>query len=189
MSTLKERYARILVMATIRQQRFADLCAGGVDPETDDPLTTTDAYALAGYSVSNMSRNAQRVEACRLLQNKAVSDLVDAERARIKASKDRIATRQEMLVISDSERVLTKLSSWLDGAECSSSQIRSAELLARINGLLTQSVEISSKERTAAEIENLLTAKLAAIESEIVDIEAESIEVDSEELKTSDAVH
>lgn len=176
-------------MATLRQQRFAELVAAGVDPETDQPLTTTDAYALAGYAVANMSRNAQRVEACRLLQNKAVSDLVDAERARIKASKDRIATRQEMLVISDSERVLTKLRSWLDGAECSSSQIRSAELLARINGLLTQSVEISSKERTAAEIENLLTAKLAAIESEIVDIEAESIEVDSEELKTSDAVH
>ena len=178
-------------MATIRQKRFAVLCAGGVDPATDDPLTTTDAYALAGYSVANMSRNAQRVEACRLLQNKAVSDLVSVERKRIKASKDRIANQQEILVLSDSERVLTKLRSWLDGSEeASSSQIRSAELLAKCSGMMRTDISIENKARTAAEIENLLLVKLAAIESEIIEIEpASSIEVDSEELKTSDAVH
>ena len=169
-------------MATIRQKRFAVLCAGGVDPATDDPLTTTDAYALAGYSVANMSRNAQRVEACRLLQNKAVSDLVSVERKRIKASKDRIANQQEILVLSDSERVLTKLRSWLDGEEASSSQIRSAELLAKCVGMMKTDISIENKSRTAAEIENLLLVKLAAIESEIIEIEpAESIEVESEE--------
>ena len=149
-------------MATEKQKRFARLIANGCD-ENNDPVTATDAYTLAGYK-ELFPRNAQRVEACRLLASKTIGELIDVERKIISQNQEKIRKKQELLVLSDSQRVLDKLRTWIDGEiEATSSQLRSAELLARVSGMMRTDISIESKERSSSEIESLLEAKLASI--------------------------
>ena len=149
-------------MATEKQKRFAKLIANGCD-EDNNPVTATDAYTLSGYK-ELFPRNAQHVEACRLMSSDIVMELIETERAGIAKIEKKIQKKQELLTLSDTQRVLDKLRTWIDGeVEASSGQLRSAELLARVSGMMRTDISIETKERSASEIESLLESKLAAL--------------------------
>ena len=177
-------------MATEKQKRFAKLIANGCDKE-GKPINATDAYVEAGYKALT-PRNAQGVEACRLIANDTVSGLIEEERAVIRKFEKKVQKKQEILTLSDTQRVLDKLRTWIDGdIEASTSQLRSAELLARVSGMLRTDISIENKERSSSEIEDLLNSKLAAL-SVIVEDEVESVTAEDEEssIKTyKDSMH
>jgi hypothetical protein len=109
-----------------------------------------------------------------------VMELIEIERAGIAKAEKKIQKKQELLVLSDTQRVLDKLRTWIDGdIEASSSQLRSAELLARVSGMMRTDISIETKERSASEIEGLLESKLAALAEEGI------IEEDKEEEQLS----
>jgi len=176
-------------VATEKQKRFAKLIANGCDKE-GKPITATDAYEEAGYKA--LSQNAQGVEACRLITNDTVSRLIDEERVVIKKFEKKVQKKKEILALSDTQRVLDKLRTWIDGdIEASTSQLRSAELLARVSGMLRTDISIENKERSSSEIENLLNSKLAALSAVVDD---DMVPVDSEDKESSikshkDSVH
>ena len=177
-------------MATEKQKRFAKLIANGCDKE-GKPINATDAYVEAGYKALN-PRNAQGVEACRLIVSDTVARLIEEERASIRKFEKKVQKKQEILTLSDTQRVLDKLRTWIDGdIEASTSQLRSAELLARVSGMLRTDISIENKERSSSEIEDLLNSKLAAL-SVIVEDEIESVTAEDEEssIKTyKDSMH
>ena len=111
-------------MATQKQQRFAKLVARGSDSD-GTPITIVDAYGAAGYQVLG-SRKATQVEACRLLASDTVQSLVEQEREVLRKSEEKVRKSQEVLVISDSQRVLDKLRAWIEGEEATTSQLTSA---------------------------------------------------------------
>ena len=177
-------------MATEKQKRFAKLIANGCD-KAGKPINATDAYVEAGYKALN-PRNAQGVEACRLIVNDTVARLIEEERASIRKFEKKVQKKQEILTLSDTQRVLDKLRTWIDGdIEASTSQLRSAELLARVSGMLRTDISIENKERSSSEIEGLLNSKLAAL-SAIVEDEIEPVHSEDEEspVKTyKDSMH
>jgi len=177
-------------VATEKQKRFAKLIANGCDKD-GKPINATDAYVEAGYKAL-YPRNAQGVEACRLIANDTVSGLIEEERAVIRKFEKKVQKKQEILTLSDTQRVLDKLRTWIDGdIEASTSQLRSAELLARVSGMLRTDISIENKERSSSEIEDLLNSKLAAL-SVIVEDEVESVTAEDEEssIKTyKDSMH
>jgi len=177
-------------VATEKQKRFAKLIANGCDKD-GKPINATDAYVEAGYKAL-YPRNAQGVEACRLIANDTVSGLIEEERASIRKFEKKVQKKQEILTLSDTQRVLDKLRTWIDGdIEASTSQLRSAELLARVSGMLRTDISIENKERSSSEIEDLLNSKLAAL-SVIVEDEVESVTAEDEEssIKTyKDSMH
>ena len=91
-------------MATEKQKRFAKLIANGCD-EDNNPVTATDAYTLSGYK-ELFPRNAQHVEACRLMSSDTVMELIETERAGIAKidisieTKERSASEIESLLES-----------------------------------------------------------------------------------------
>jgi len=176
-------------VATEKQKRFAKLIANGCDKE-GKPITATDAYEEAGYKA--LSQNAQGVEACRLITNDTVSRLIDEERVVIKKFEKKVQKKKEILALSDTQRVLDKLRTWIDGdIEASTSQLRSAELLARVSGMLRTDISIENKERSSSEIEGLLNSKLAALSAMVDD---DMVSIDSEDEESSikshkDSVH
>ena len=155
---------RLRGMATARQKAFARLVARGTD-DIGQPITLVDAYEAAGYKALT-PRNAQRVEACRLMASRTVSELIEHERVLLQQSEKRIQQKQEVLVLRDSERVLEKLRDWMDGiTEATNSEIRAAELLGKSAGLFQTNINVETKTRSVSEIESLLEAKLAALTS------------------------
>jgi len=179
-----------IYVATEKQKRFAKLIANGCN-KAGKPINATDAYVEAGYKALN-PRNAQGVEACRLIVNDTVARLIEEERAVIRKFEQKVQKKQEILTLSDTQRVLDKLRTWIDGdIEASTSQLRSAELLARVSGMLRTDISIENKERSSSEIEDLLNSKLAAL-SVIVEDEVESVTAEDEEssIKTyKDSMH
>ena len=166
-------------VATEKQKRFAKLVANGCDKD-GSPITATDAYVEAGYK-ELLPRHSQRVEASRLVASDTVSQLIEEEMALIKKFENKIQKNQEILILSDSQRVLDKLRTWIDGdIEASTSQLRSAELLARISGMLRTDISIETKERSSSEIKDLLTSKLASL-SEIGVVEENQEDEEEEE--------
>ena len=139
---------------TKKQREFARLVASG-------DYSIVESYQQAGYTI--LSRAAQRVEACRLLSSETVSALVELERAKLAKTRARIEKNQEAMVLSDSQRILDKLRIWLDGEAASTSQLKSAELLAKISGMLRTEVSIETKERDSETISLELEQKLAAL--------------------------
>tara|TARA_R110002095_G_scaffold17093_1_gene20380 strand:- start:475 stop:1020 length:546 start_codon:yes stop_codon:yes gene_type:complete len=177
-------------VATEKQKRFAKLIANGCDKD-GKPITAIDAYVEAGYKELK-PRNAQGVEACRLIASDTVSNLIEEERVLIKKFEQKVQKKQEILTLSDTQRVLDKLRTWIDGdIEASTSQLRSAELLARVSGMLRTDISIENKERSSSEIEGLLNSKLAAL-SAIVEDNDELVNTEDEEstIKTyKDSMH
>ena len=147
-------------MATQKQQKFAKLVACGMND--GQPITILDSYSKAGYQVLG-SRKATQVEACRLLASDTVQSLVEQERELLRKSEEKVRKSQEILVISDSERVLDKLRKWIEGEDATTSQLRSAELLGKAASLFQNNLNIETKPRSSAEIESLLQAKLASL--------------------------
>ena len=147
-------------MATQKQQKFAKLVACGMND--GQPITILDSYSKAGYQVLG-SRKATQVEACRLLASDTVQSLVEQERELLRKSEEKVRKSQEILVISDSERVLDKLRKWIEGEDATTSQLRSAELLGKAASLFQNNLNIETKQRSSAEIESLLRAKLTSL--------------------------
>jgi hypothetical protein len=114
---------------------------------------------------------------------------VEQEREVLRKSEEKIRKSQEVLVISDSERVIGKLRKWIEGEEASTSQIRSCELMARIAGMLRTDISIETKQRSSAEIEVLLAKKLekfAALSSGSVDDDFDGADTDIGEIEIED---
>ena len=187
MGLLRAYVLDFMAMATQKQQKFAKLVACGMND--GQPITIVDSYSAAGYQVLG-SRKATQVEACRLLASDTVQSLVEQERELLRKSEEKVRKSQEILVISDSERVLDKLRKWVDGIEeASTSQIRSTELLAKISGMLRTDISIETKQRSSAEIEVLLAKKLekfAALSSGSADGDFDGADTDTGEIEIED---
>ena len=131
---------------TDKQRLFAHALASG-------KYSISDAYREV-YSAGNMSGPAVRVEASRLAANPNVSLMVERLRGEM-------AVAERALALSDRDRVLEKLRTWMENAEATDgNKIRAAELLGKSVGLFKDVTISSDSERSsnevAAEIEQRL---------------------------------
>ena len=140
------------IKLTGKQQHFARAVASGT-------MTQSAAYREA-YNADNMSSASVRVEASRLLADPNVALTVKA----FKASNE-VAIQAQTL--TDRDRVLEKLRTWMDSAEpTDTNRIASARLLGQSVGLfkeVTETVSIDrDSESVASEIERRLGSLLTA---------------------------
>ena len=131
---------------TDKQRLFAHALASG-------KYSISDAYREV-YSAGNMSGPAVRVEASRLAANPNVSLMVERLRGEM-------AVAERASALSDRDRVLEKLRTWMENAEATDgNKIRAAELLGKSVGLFKDVTISSDSERpsheVAAEIEQRL---------------------------------
>ena len=131
---------------TDKQRLFAHALASG-------KYSISDAYREV-YSAGNMSGPAVRVEASRLAANPNVSLMVERLRGEM-------VVAERALALSDRDRVLEKLRTWMENAEATDgNKIRAAELLGKSVGLFKDVTISSDSERSsnevAAEIEQRL---------------------------------
>ena len=131
---------------TDKQRLFAHALASG-------KYSISDAYREC-YSAGNMSGPAVRVEASRLAANPNVSLMVERLRGEM-------AVAERAMALSDRDRVLEKLRTWMDHADATDgNKLRAAELLGKSVGLFKDVTISSDSERpsheVAAEIEQRL---------------------------------
>ena len=142
---------------TPKQERFAQLIAGGNDQST--------AYREAFNS--NGKDSTVHSEASRLMKNPKVSARVE----RITEQKHRAISRK---AVTDRELVVGKLRRWTEdgidpttGDEPTQAQLTAAQLLGRTVALFSDKVEQVTTERTADEVAAEIKRRLAvAAESE-----------------------
>ena len=142
---------------TPKQERFAQLIAGGNDQST--------AYREAFNS--NGKDSTVHSEASRLMKNPKVSARVD----QITEQKHRAISRK---AVTDRELVVGKLRRWTEdgidpttGDEPTQAQLTAAQLLGRTVALFSDKVEQVTTERTAEEVAAEIKRRLAvAAESE-----------------------
>ena len=133
---------------TGKQQHFCRAVSSG--------LSLADAYREA-YSADGMSANAIRTEASRLMTgNPDVSLLVKS----LEAKKNQA---HSALGLSQRENITAKLVGWMNGIEASSSELRAAELLAKVNGMLKDNVEVTSINRDSGEVAGEIERKLGSL--------------------------
>ncbi len=142
---------------TPKQERFAQLIAGGNDQST--------AYREAFNS--NGKDSTVHSEASRLMKNPKVSARVE----QITEQKHRAISRK---AVTDRELVVGKLRRWTEdgidpttGDEPTQAQLTAAQLLGRTVALFSDKVEQVTTERTAEEVAAEIKRRLAvAAESE-----------------------
>ena len=142
---------------TPKQERFAQLIAGGNDQST--------AYREAFNS--NGKDSTVHSEASRLMKNPKVTARVD----QITEQKHRAISRK---AVTDRELVVGKLRRWTEGGidpttgdEPTQAQLTAAQLLGRTVALFSDKVEQVTTERTAEEVAAEIKRRLAvAAESE-----------------------
>jgi len=142
---------------TPKQERFAQLIAGGNDQST--------AYREAFNS--NGKDSTVHSEASRLMENPKVSARVE----QITEQKHRAISRK---AVTDRELVVGKLRRWTEdgidpttGDEPTQAQLTAAQLLGRTVALFSDKVEQVTTERTAEEVAAEIKRRLAvAAESE-----------------------
>ena len=137
---------------TGKQMAFCRAMASGT-------MTQSAAYREA-YDADNMASASVRVEASRLLALPSITLMVETLKASIQAS-------IQAQGLSDRERVLEKLRTWMDSAEpTDTNRIASARLLGQSVGLfkeVTETVSIDrDSESVASEIERRLGSLLTA---------------------------
>ena len=140
---------------TDKQRLFAHTLASG-------KYSISDAYREV-YSAGNMSGPSVRVEASRLAANPNVSLMVQRLRGEM-------AVAERALALSDRDRVLEKLRTWMENAEATDgNKIRAAELLGKSVGLFKDVTISSDSERSsnevAAEIEQRLERLVKDVDS------------------------
>ena len=140
---------------TDKQRLFAHALASG-------KYSISDAYREV-YSAGNMSGPAVRVEASRLAANPNVSLMVERLRGEM-------AVAERALALSDRDRVLEKLRTWMDHADATDgNKLRAAELLGKSVGLFKDVTISSDSERpsheVAAEIEQRLERLVKDVDS------------------------
>ena len=142
---------------TPKQERFAQLIAGGNDQST----ASREAFN------SNGKDSTVHSEASRLMKNPKVSARVE----RITEQKHRAISRK---AVTDRELVVGKLRRWTEdgidpttGDEPTQAQLTAAQLLGRTVALFSDKVEQVTTERTADEVAAEIKRRLAvAAESE-----------------------
>ena len=152
---------------TAKQMAFARCMASGT-------MTQSAAYRET-YSADNMSGAVIRNEASRLMANHDIAIMVE----RLIGQKDRALLASGL---SDRDKVLEKLRSWIDNAEpTDSNKLRAAELLGKSVGMFREVTETVSIDRdaesVASEIERRLEGLLVTSpepEPEALDSESES---------------
>ena len=152
---------------TAKQMAFARCMASGT-------MTQSAAYRET-YSADNMSGAVIRNEASRLMANHDIAIMVE----RLIGQKDRALLASGL---SDRDKVLEKLRSWIDNAEpTDSNKLRAAELLGKSVGMFREVTETVSIDRdaesVASEIERRLEGLLVTSpepEPEVLDSESES---------------
>ena len=152
---------------TGKQMAFCRAMASGT-------MTQSAAYREA-YDADNMASASVRVEASRLLALPSITLMVETLKASIQAS-------IQAQGLSDRDRVLEKLRTWIDDAEpTDSNKLRAAELLGKSVGLFKEVTETVSIDRdaesVASEIERRLEGLLVTSpepEPEVLDSESES---------------
>ena len=140
---------------TDKQRLFAHALASG-------KYSISDAYREV-YSAGNMSGPAVRVEASRLAANPNVSLMVERLRGEM-------VVAERALALSDRDRVLEKLRTWMDHADATDgNKLRAAELLGKSVGLFKDVTISSDSERpsheVAAEIEQRLERLVKDVDS------------------------
>ena len=140
---------------TDKQRLFAHTLASG-------KYSISDAYREV-YSAGNMSGPAVRVEASRLAANPNVSLMVEKLRGEM-------AVAERAMALSDRDRVLEKLRTWMDHADATDgNKLRAAELLGKSVGLFKDVTISTDSERSsnevAAEIERKLENLIGEAES------------------------
>ena len=152
---------------TGKQMAFCRAMASGT-------MTQSAAYREA-YDADNMASASVRVDASRLLALPSITLMVETLKASIQAS-------IQAQGLSDRDRVLEKLRTWIDDASpTDSNKLRAAELLGKSVGLfrdVTETVSIDrDAESVASEIERRLEGLLVTspeTEPKVLDSESES---------------
>ena len=129
---------------TGKQEMFARRLAQGE--------TQSEAYRFA-YSAGSMSDATIWSEASRLAQHPQVSARV----AELKAQGEGV---RRMLMLDREENILARLEHEAFTAKTDSARIRALELLGRHAGMFAERVEVAQVERTAAQIEADVKARL-----------------------------
>ena len=149
------------IKLTGKQQHFARAVASGT-------MTQSAAYREA-YNADNMSSASVRVEASRLLADPNVALTVKA----LKASNE-VAIQAQTL--TDRDRVLEKLRTWMDSAEpTDTNRIASARLLGQSVGLFKEVTETVSIDRDADSVASELERRLEALLVTSQEQEAEQV--------------
>lgn len=146
---------------TPKQAHFARCVAQG--------MTQADAYREA-YDPKQSTAATIHTLASRVMSRVEVRARVDAL---IKARERAVVAS----ALSDRDKVLGKLRSWLEGTEKTDSNLlRAAELLGRSSGLFATDINVTTRERdssaVAAEIEQRLAALLVSTADAPDDAEA-----------------
>ena len=134
---------------TGKQMAFCRAMASGT-------MTQSAAYREA-YDADNMASASVRVEASRLLALPSITLMVETLRAGIEAS-------IQAQGLSDRDRVLEKLRTWIDNAEpTDSNKLRAAELLGKSVGLFRDVTEAVSIDRDADIVASELERRLESL--------------------------
>ncbi len=134
---------------TAKQMAFARCMASGT-------MTQSAAYRET-YSAENMSGAVIRNEASKLMANHDIAMTVE----RLIGEKDRALLAQGL---SDRDRVLEKLRTWIDSAEpTDSNKLRAAELLGKSVGLFKEVTETVSIDRDSDSISMELERRLGSL--------------------------
>ena len=134
-------------MLTMKQEQFAAAIVEG--------KTHADAYRQA-YDASGMKDGTVWSEAARLMRRPHVTARVEELRAKAEA------VRQGLL-ISREEAILARLEHEALTAKTDAARIRALELLGRHVGLFAERIEVEQVERSAADLEAAIKARLDRI--------------------------
>ena len=156
---------------TAKQMAFARWMASGT-------MTQSAAYRET-YSADNMSGAVIRNEASRLMANHDIAIMVE----RLIGQKDRALLASGL---SDRDKVLEKLRSWIDNAEpTDSNKLRAAELLGKSVGMFREVTETVSIDRDAESIASELERRLGSLFTASQEQSVEPVELPSK----TDSLH
>ena len=126
---------------TAKQTRFANLLAAGQH-------TLVEAYCLS-YATDSMTQTTRRNEASKLASNPVISAMVQTEKLRLTNIAAQVERQKSIQTVSDTERVLSRLRTWLDNPPDSPLQLRASEILARAIGLNGSTIEIKQEQSSS----------------------------------------
>jgi len=131
-------------MLTAKQEQFAQSILEG--------KTQADAYRTA-YDATAMQDASVWTEASKLMRNPQVAARVETLKAEMEATR-------RVLLLDREETILARLEHEALTAKTDSARIRALELLGRHAGMFAERVEVARVDRSVAEIESDIRARL-----------------------------
>ena len=131
-------------MLTAKQEQFAQSILEG--------KTQADAYRTA-YDATAMQDASVWTEASKLMRNPQVAARVETLKAEVEATR-------RVLLLDREETILARLEHEALTAKTDSARIRALELLGRHAGMFAERVEVARVDRSVAEIESDIRARL-----------------------------